>query len=230
MAVVVRSVRKVLARQPSPGAPALSFYLDGLDVAEGESLAVVGPSGCGKSLLLGLLAGIVTPDEGTIDWSWLPGSGDGALAIEMVRRRSIGVLLQGENLIASLSALQNVMLGLRFSRSYPRLQWRTRAMEMLSRVGLAHEHHRLPAVLTAPQRQKVALARCLVHHPRLALVDEPTARLDPGSAHQTIQLLMEMCREGGQTLIVFTHDRSMAGHFDRQFDGSQLLVERDSLP
>jgi ABC-type lipoprotein export system ATPase subunit len=229
MSVVARSIRKVLRAEVSPGAPSLSFRLDSLQVPDGSHLAVLGPSGCGKSLLLALLAGITLPDEGRIEIGSTRMDSLGCREREEFRRRSIGLALQGENLLSGWSVFENVLLGLRFNSTYPRLQWRARASEMLTRVGLGHCRRRRPGSLASVDRQKVVIARTLVHHPNLLLIDEPTARLDPGSANQVLQLLIEMAKEGGQTMILFTDDPSIAGRLDQTFDASHLL-ERSDLP
>jgi putative ABC transport system ATP-binding protein len=227
MSIVVRFLRKILHARISPGEPSLVLELPSLEIPSGSFAAVMGPSGCGKSLLMGIMAGIIPADEGEIVLA------DHALDLrqsalnEAFRLRSIGILLQGRNLLESLTVFENVALGLRFSRTYPRLQWRTRSMEMLARVGLAHLAREWPSRLSPAQRQKVSLARSLVHHPRVVLLDEPTARLDPASAAQMIQLAIETTREGGQTLVLFTDDPAIAGRFETRFDASHLLVRSD---
>jgi ABC-type lipoprotein export system ATPase subunit len=229
MSVTARSIRKVLRGEVSPGAPSLSFRLDSLEVPDGSSLAVVGPSGCGKSLLLALLAGITLPDEGSIQIGSTRIESLAPKEREEFRRRSIGLAPQGENLLLGWSVFENVLLGLRFTPTYPRLQWRARASEMLTRVGLGHCRRRRPGSLTQADRQKVVIARALANHPSLLLIDEPTARLDPGSANQVLQLLVDMAREGGQTMILFTDDPTIARRLDQTFDASHLL-QRSDLP
>jgi putative ABC transport system ATP-binding protein len=191
---------------------------------------VYGPSGSGKSLLLGILAGLVPVDAGSVCVGGKSLSNLSESQRREWRGRSLGLLLQGENLLPGLTTFENVMLGLRFRQAYPRLQWRSRAHEMLARVGLGHCRRRMPGSLSPVDRQKVALARAMVHHPTLLLLDEPTARLDPGSSNQWIELLREMAREGGQTVVLFTNDRALAGRLDPVVDASQLIERSDQHP
>lgn len=182
-----------------------------LGVAAGESVAIMGPSGCGKSTLLGLVAGLEPPTAGTIlvgdtDITTLD---DGART--RFRRQAVGLIFQSADLIPFLTAVENVDLALALlGRSDP-----VRAREILAELGLASHADKLPDQLSGGQRQRVGIARALVHGPQLILADEPTGELDSAASAASMELLQRTHRELGATLIVVTHDRTVAGRLDR---------------
>ena len=225
--IAIDHVKKVLRNVVTPGEPTIAFWMDSLLVNEGEQIALVGPSGCGKSTLLNLISGILRPDSGSITVAGERIDQLPLAAVDRFRGRNIGYIYQDFNLIDAVSAIDNVMLGLRFSHSIARSQWRARSREMLDRVGLGHRRHTKPAKLSVGERQRVAIARALVNHPPLILADEPTANLDQGTAGQVVRLLVEMCAEGTHTLLVVTHDPMIAGHLSRVIDCGQLIRESD---
>jgi putative ABC transport system ATP-binding protein len=184
-----------------------------LDVAAGETLAVMGPSGCGKSTLLHLLGGLDRPTAGEI---WLAGRrvdklGERALA--RLRRDSVGFVFQAFHLMDELNAVENVELpALLAGRS---ARWaRRRAVTLLDQVGLADRARHLPPQLSGGQRQRVAVARALVGEPRVVLADEPTGNLD-SEATMDVLRLFESLHAAGQTLVVVTHDSRIAATADR---------------
>jgi putative ABC transport system ATP-binding protein len=189
--------------------------LDGvtLDVPGGTSLAVVGPSGCGKSTLLGLLGGLDLPTAGTVRLgadlvSGLPERGRAAL-----RRACIGYVWQNDNLLPFMTVEENIQL--QFALTASGSADPSEGTRLLARLGLDGERNRLPDQLSVGQRQRVAIARAVAHRPKVLLADEPTGALDPGHAVVVVDLLLEVRRQLGATLIVATHDRRTAERMDR---------------
>lgn len=181
-----------------------------LQVQRGAFWALMGPSGSGKSTLLYLLGGLDRPTTGTItvDGQNLTALDENALAV--YRRRTVGFIFQSFNLIASLTALENVAFPMRFAR-VPRRERARRAQELLERVGLGDRLYHRPTELSGGQQQRVAVARSLVNEPSLILADEPTGNLDSQSGHSIMNLLAEL-HQGGRTIVVVTHDPRMANY------------------
>ena len=183
-----------------------------LEITAGETLAVVGASGSGKSTLLAILAGLDTPSAGTVE---LDGVGLFSLdedARAELRGRTVGFVFQSFQLLPALTALENVMLPLELA-SHPAPE--EPAREILGRVGLAERLHHYPKQLSGGEQQRVALARAFVVRPKLLLADEPTGSLDAASGASVIDLLFEMNREYGTTLVLVTHDDSLAARCGR---------------
>jgi putative ABC transport system ATP-binding protein len=179
-------------------------------VRAGESVAIVGASGSGKSTLLGLMAGLDVPTHGRVhlagqDLTALDEDGRAAL-----RGRELGFVFQSFQLLPTLSALENVMLPLELLGLLGFPEPRTVAEAMLVRVGLADRLGHYPKHLSGGEQQRVALARAFAVHPRLLLADEPTGNLDAATGRQVIDLMFEMNAEQGTTLILVTHDESLA--------------------
>jgi len=188
---------------------------------ERESVAIVGASGSGKSTLLGILAGLDTPSSGTVR---LRGQDLFALdedARAAVRGAELGFVFQSFQLLPNLSALENVMLPLelRGDRDAKAL-----ATQMLGRVGLGERLGHYPRVLSGGEQQRVALARAFVLRPALLLADEPTGSLDFATGAQVMALMFELNREAGTTLVLVTHDTSIAARCERQ-----LRIEAGAL-
>jgi len=190
--------------------------LDGLDldVHPGEFVAVCGPSGCGKSTLLNLIAAIDRPDAGELrvaghSLAHLPNG-----RADEFRRSVIGLVFQLHNLLPELTALENVEAPLLPTERSGRRR-RARARELLERVGLAERAHARPPVLSGGERQRVAIARSLANRPRVLLADEPTGALDSANGERLLDLLAELRREDGTTLLVVTHDPQVARRADR---------------
>jgi ABC-type lipoprotein export system ATPase subunit len=189
--------------------------LDGveLEVASGETLAVMGPSGCGKSTLLHLLGGLERPSGGEV---WLAGRRIDELserALARLRRQAIGFVFQAFHLMEELTAVENVELpGLLAGRS-PRTA-RRRAAELLEQVGLTERAKHLPSALSGGERQRVAIARALSNEPLVVLADEPTGNLDSAATLDVLRLL-DGLRSAGQTLLIVTHDTRIAATADR---------------
>ncbi|MBA3595923.1 MAG: ABC transporter ATP-binding protein [Methylibium sp.] len=189
--------------------------LDDIDfaLAAQESAAIVGASGSGKSTLLAIIAGLDTPSEGRVR---LAGTDLFSLdedARAAVRAQSVGFVFQSFQLMSNLTALENVMLPLELQG---RADAKAQATEMLARVGLAQRLGHYPRVLSGGEQQRVALARAFVVRPAVLLADEPTGSLDFATGETVIQLMFELNREQGTTLVMVTHDRSIAARCDRQ--------------
>ncbi|TCJ13426.1 ABC transporter ATP-binding protein [Parasulfuritortus cantonensis] len=190
-------------------------------VNSGETVAVLGSSGSGKSTLLGLLAGLDTPSTGSVrvDGTDLFGlDEDGRAAL---RGRGMGFVFQAFQLLPDLSALDNVMLPLELAGA---ADARERARAQLARVGLARRERHRPGQLSGGEQQRVALARAFAVAPRLLLADEPTGNLDPHTGAQIIDLMLDLNREQGATLIVVSHDPALAARCGRQLrlEGGRL--------
>jgi putative ABC transport system ATP-binding protein len=183
-----------------------------LEVTPGEAVAVVGASGSGKSTLLAILAGLDTPSAGRVE---LQGADLFALDEDQraeLRGRTVGFVFQSFQLLPALNALENVMLPLELSSS-PEAE--ARAKDILLRVGLGERLHHLPKHLSGGEQQRVALARAFVMRPALLFADEPTGSLDADSGAGVIELLFGMNREFGTTLIMVTHDETLASRCGR---------------
>ncbi|MEP7042202.1 MAG: ATP-binding cassette domain-containing protein [Dokdonella sp.] len=179
----------------------------GLDVARGDSLAIVGASGSGKTTLLGLLAGLDRPSRGTIT---LAGQCLDTLDEEArarLRRRLVGFVFQSFHLLPALNAEENVMLPLDLEG---RDDARERAAEALARVGLGQRRHHFPYQLSGGEQQRVALARAFVHGPAILFADEPTGNLDQRTGASVGDLLFALNREHATTLVLVTHDSKLA--------------------
>ncbi len=183
-----------------------------LSVFPGESVAIVGVSGSGKSTLLGLLAGLDTPSAGTIalDGEDMIGLDEDGRAA--VRARVLGFVFQSFQLLPALTAVENVMLPLELAGS---ADARPRALELLDRVGLAQRTNHYPKQLSGGEQQRVAIARAFVTRPKLLLADEPTGNLDAGTGARIIELMFELNRERGATLLLVTHDEAISSRCQR---------------
>jgi putative ABC transport system ATP-binding protein len=178
-----------------------------------ESAAIVGASGSGKSTLLAIIAGLDTPTSGTVR---LAGTDLFVLdedARAAVRSRQVGFVFQSFQLLATLTALENVMLPLELQG---RRDARMLATDMLGRVGLAQRLGHYPRVMSGGEQQRVALARAFVMRPAVLLADEPTGSLDFATGETVMQLMFDLNREAGTTLVLVTHDKSIAARCDRQ--------------
>jgi len=186
----------------------LSILADlSLQLAKGDSLAIVGTSGSGKSTLLGLLAGLDLPSSGEVH---LAGHALAALNEDQrarVRAEHVGFVFQSFQLLDSLNALENVMLPLELDG---RRDARERATELLGRVGLGERLHHYPRQLSGGEQQRVALARAFAAEPDVLFADEPTGNLDTHTGAHITELLFELNRERGTTLVLVTHDERLA--------------------
>lgn len=178
-----------------------------------ESVAIVGASGSGKSTLLSILAGLDVPSTGRVRLAGIDLFALDEDARAAVRAQHVGFVFQSFQLLANLTAIENVMLPLELSG---RADARAVATEMLQRVGLGERLGHYPRVLSGGEQQRVALARAFVTRPALLLADEPTGSLDFATGAKVMDLMFEMNREAGTTLVLVTHDRAIAARCDRQ--------------
>jgi putative ABC transport system ATP-binding protein len=183
------------------------------DVREGEAVAILGASGSGKSTLLGLLAGLDVPSEGKV---WIAGEDLFALNEDgraRLRGQMVGFVFQSFQLLPALTALENVMLPLELAGGADAVP---RARLVLGRVGLGERLGHYPRQLSGGEQQRVAVARAFVTEPKLLFADEPTGNLDSETGEHIIELLFEMNRERGATLVLVTHDHELASRCDRR--------------
>lgn len=188
---------------------------DHLAIGSGDSVAVMGPSGCGKSTLLGVLAGLAVPTRGSVTVGGLAVSSLSDRERVRFRRRSLAMVYQTDNLLPHLTVEENVGLQLAICRRDQGRAGRSDPGEVLDRLGLGGLAGRLPDQLSGGQRQRAAVARAVIGRPSVLLADEPTGALDGASAQTVIELLVEVHREIGATLVLVTHDPVIAAHLDR---------------
>jgi ABC-type lipoprotein export system ATPase subunit len=190
-----------------------------LEVARGESVAIIGPSGSGKTTLLQLIAGISLPARGTVTTRGVELNGLGDAARREFRIRHIGLVFQEFELLEYLSVLDNVLLPYRI---HPALELTpavaTRAAALAERVGVAGKLDRKARKLSQGEKQRAAVCRALVAQPDLLLADEPTGNLDPGNKQRVLDILFEQARASAATLVVVTHDRDRLDRFERVID------------
>jgi putative ABC transport system ATP-binding protein len=190
--------------------------VDGVTLAiePGAFVAICGPSGCGKTTLLNLLVAIDRPQSGSIRVAGRSLTEMGQREADAFRRHTVGLVFQFHNLLANLTALENVQAPMLPDGPSPRERLK-RACALLEQVGLEGRMHARPPTLSGGERQRVALARALANEPRVLLADEPTGNLDSSSGERLLDLLGELQRDRGTTLVVVTHDPTVAARADR---------------
>jgi putative ABC transport system ATP-binding protein len=216
-------LRRLTRRLPS-GDRTLTI-LDGVDLAipPGEFAAVLGPSGSGKSTLLALMAGLDRPTSGEVLIDGAPIQAMTEDQLALLRRRKLGFVFQTFQLLGNLTARENVLLPLELAgRHDPG----ARAAELLASVGLADRGHHYPSQLSGGEQQRVALARAFAAQPPILLADEPTGNLDSATGKRVLEILLDLKRRQGTTLVLVTHDPAVAALADRLVHLRDGRVER----
>lgn len=200
-----------------------------LQVAQGEAVAIVGASGAGKSTLLHLLGGLDVPTSGQV---YVAGQQMSALSDAQrgrLRNRALGFIYQFHHLLPEFTALENTMMPLLLA-GHSVQSSQQQAQALLDTIGLGHRVHHKPSELSGGERQRVAVARALIHHPSCVLGDEPTGNLDANTSNQVFGLMLELNRAQQTSLILVTHDHSLAKQLDRIYELHQgrLRIMRGS--
>jgi putative ABC transport system ATP-binding protein len=209
-------VARGLTKEYQSGTQRLTVLRDvSFDVPQGAFVSIVGPSGSGKTTLLGLLAGLDTPSQGTVS---LDGEEFGSLDEDRrakLRGEKVGFVFQSFQLIPTLTALENVQVPLELSGAVSAKEATSRARDLLTRVGLGDRTHHFPQQLSGGEQQRVALARAFVNEPRILFADEPTGNLDGTTGERIVELLHALNRERGCTIVLVTHDITLAARTQR---------------
>ncbi|MBI4788915.1 MAG: ABC transporter ATP-binding protein [Chloroflexi bacterium] len=211
-AVQLQQVSKVYE---SPSGPFTALQDVNLSVGRGEFVAVVGKSGSGKTTLLNVLAGIDRPSSGTIS---VTGTSVHSLSESQLaewRGRTIGLVFQFFQLLPTLTVAENVILPMEFVKVFPAAEHRSRAMDLLERVGIRNQADKLPSALSGGEQQRAAIARALANDPPILLADEPTGNLDEATRTSVLELFDQLNADG-RTIIVVTHERDLNRYADRQ--------------
>ena len=203
----------------------VEFFCPDFHADAGSQVALWGPSGCGKSTMLNLISGLLRPDSGVIRIDDVETQDMTESQLDRFRGERLGFVFQTFNLLAPFTALQNVLLGMRFSDTRPSSEWKPRAHELLERVGLKHRIHSKPETLSVGEQQRVAIARALANTQKIILADEPTGSLDPKTSHEVMDLLLRLCGEERVTLLLVTHESDIADRLPERFDCSGLVRE-----
>ncbi|MDD2215412.1 MAG: ABC transporter ATP-binding protein [Eubacteriales bacterium] len=220
----VRNVRKIY-RMGQEKVVALNDVT--ISIPRGEILCLIGTSGSGKSTFLNMLAGLEKPTKGEIYIGGIPIHKLNEEKVTLFRQKNIGFIFQAYHLLPMLTALENISLPLVF-RGEDKKKRNPMAKKVMDAVGLAGYEKRKPNQMSGGQQQRVGIARALVGNPKLIFADEPTGNLDTATSKEVLKLMTDMVRKHNQTLIIVTHDHSIANYADRVVtleDGSILHIE-----
>jgi lipoprotein-releasing system ATP-binding protein len=220
-----RRLGKVFGPQDAP----LEILRDvSFEVPAGQSLAITGPSGSGKSTLLHILGSLDTPSSGGVEIDSIDPFALPELELARFRNTVVGFVFQDHHLLPQHSLLENVLIpALAFGRPEPAVV--VRARELLDRVGLSHRLDHRPGQLSGGECQRTALARGLLHQPKLLLCDEPTGSLDRRTAQSVADLLFELHAAEGNVMVIVTHHGELAGRCDRSIELRDMSCRRDEL-
>jgi len=199
----------------------LACAVDALDIATGEQVALVGRSGSGKTTLLHILAGILRPDQGSVEVAGQRLDQLSEAARDRHRGRHIGMVYQTFNLLQPFTALENVLVGALFGRGAG-AEAKARAATLLAQVGLGDRMHHRPNQLSVGQVQRVAICRALINDPALILMDEPLGNQDRTTGTQVLEMLLELARQDNKTVVMVTHDPEAATRMQRTVDLMEL--------
>ena len=224
--------RNLTQRYPRADGRAPLTVLDGVDlgVESREVVAVLGPSGSGKTTLLGLLAGLDRPSEGSVSIEGIALEALDEDARAALRADRIGFVFQDFQLLPTLTAFENVMVPLELlppERAPDTPEATSRAEELLGRVGLGDRLDHYPSQLSGGEQQRVGIARAFANQPRILFADEPTGNLDRKTGHEVADLLLDLNRELGTTLLIVTHDHELARRGNRivQLDAGRIASD-----
>ena len=219
-------VARRLTKEYASGTSALAVLRDvSFTIPQGAFVAIVGPSGSGKTTLLGLLAGLDTPSGGSVI---LDGADLGRMTEDeraLLRGEKVGFIFQSFQLIPTLTALENVQVPLELRGDAGAA---ARARHLLARVGLRERYDHFPTQLSGGEQQRVAIARAFANRPRILFADEPTGNLDAATGARIVELLEELNRESGATVVIVTHDLALAARAGRQIRLADGAVVHDS--
>jgi putative ABC transport system ATP-binding protein len=219
-------VARRLTKEYASGTSALAVLRDvSFTIPQGAFVAIVGPSGSGKTTLLGLLAGLDTPSGGSVI---LDGADLGRMTEDeraLLRGEKVGFIFQSFQLIPTLTALENVQVPLELRGDAGAA---ARARDLLARVGLRERYDHFPTQLSGGEQQRVAIARAFANRPRILFADEPTGNLDAATGARIVELLEELNRESGATVVIVTHDLALAARAGRQIRLADGAVVHDS--
>ncbi len=199
-----------------------------LDIARGESVAILGPSGSGKSSLMAILSGIERASGGSVSVAGVDYTPLDEDALARARRGRIGIVLQSFHLLPTMTALENVAVPLELAGSNVAF---TKAQEELTAVGLAHRLTHYPSQLSGGEQQRVAIARAMAPGPDIIFADEPTGNLDETTSHAIVDLIFARKASNGATLIIITHDPALADRCDRiiEMRDGAIVADRRTL-
>ena len=223
-AIVVRCLSKTIE---NPSARVEILREVSFEIPAGQFAVIMGASGSGKSTLLGLLAGLDTVTSGTVTLDGIEISQMREDDLARLRGRKIGFVFQSYQLVPTLNAEENVLLPAELSGAGK--ESRERAAELLQRVGLANRAKHYPVQLSGGEQQRVALARAFITRPPILMADEPTGNLDSKNGKHVLELLLQLNREEGTTLVLVTHDRQLADYADRVIVLADGRIESDQL-
>lgn len=196
-----------------------------IEIKEGEFVSIMGPSGCGKSTLLNIIGLLDLPTTGNVELLDQNTSNMNDSKLSEFRNKNIGFVFQSFHLIPSLNVMENVALPLIYRSGVKRSYRKDRIEEILTKLGLSHRMHHFPSQLSGGQCQRVAIARAIVGDPKIILADEPTGNLDSKMGQEVMDILHQLNREEGRTIVMVTHNENQARSTDRIirfFDGRQI--------
>ena len=198
-----------------------------LSIDTGEFVAIVGPSGNGKSTLLNLITGIDKASGGSVCVAGTDVQRLNESQLASWRSREIGIVFQFFQMLPGLSLLQNVMLPMGFAKRFPARQHKDRALDLLKRVGLSDQIHKLPSMVSGGQQQRAAIARALANDPGILIADEPTGNLDANTSEDVFKLFADLV-EGNKTIVMVTHNMDMAKRMPRMIEIVNGKVDSDT--
>jgi len=197
------------------------------EIEKGDTFSIVGPSGSGKTTLLGLCAGLDHPDSGTVELCGENMQGLNEDERAQLRNKEVGFIFQNFQLLPTLTALENVIVPLELQGAKNAVKV---GMELLGKVGLADRFHHYPSQLSGGEQQRVALARAFSNTPSILFADEPTGNLDEETGEKVIQLLFELNKEAGTTLVIITHDLELANRTQQilRLKGGKIMTNEST--